>query len=147
LEYTASKHLSEGSLKASCRPTHINMMLSSHEQMRTIELPCAFNNYGLIGLHPCGDLGPLLLKHFVNSANVKFICLVGCCYMKLTSYGYPLSTYTKTLDSALTYPSREIACHAIEIYCDRLMKGDYKDLKVNYKFNFLCNLFEISLRQ
>lgn len=88
------------------------------------------NDHGLIGLHPCGDLGPLLLKYFVRCDGAKFICLVGCCYMKLSCEGYPMSQYVGQFDNKLSYPAREIACHAIEAYCDKLCKGDYNDLKV-----------------
>lgn len=114
------------------RPTHYNMTLSSHRQLLEMDLPGSVNVYGLVGLHPCGDLGPLLLKHFVNCKNVRFLCLVGCCYMKLTPEGYPMSKYVKSLNSGLSYPSREISCHAIEVYRDRLRQGNYEDLKVNH---------------
>lgn len=40
--------------------------------------------FGLIGLHPCGDLAPILLKFYSSRNEAKFICIVGCCYMKLT---------------------------------------------------------------
>lgn len=40
--------------------------------------------FGLIGLHPCGDLAPILLKLYSSRCEAKFICIVGCCYMKLT---------------------------------------------------------------
>lgn len=116
------------------RPVHFNVELSAHEQLNLLPLPNTMKNYGLIGLHPCGDLGPLLLKHFVNDDSVKFICVVGCCYMKLTNRGYPMSEYVKTLDYHLSYVSREIACHAIEVYVDRLRKGQFEDLKVKYPF-------------
>ncbi|XP_028170962.1 protein RRNAD1 [Ostrinia furnacalis] len=131
LEYTASKHLSIESMDNLKRPSHYNMTLSCHSQLLELKLPGSMNNYGLVGLHPCGDLGPLLLKHFIKCHSSKFICLVGCCFMKLTSEGYPMSEYVKGLDSGLSYPSREIACHAIEVYCDRLKKGDYEDLKIH----------------
>lgn len=112
------------------RPIHFNVQLSAHEQLDLLPLPNTMKNYGLIGLHPCGNLGPLLLNHFVNCEAVKFICVVGCCYMKLESRGYPMSEYVKTLDCRLSYVSREIACHAIECYVDRLRKGQFEDLKV-----------------
>ncbi|XP_013183905.1 methyltransferase-like protein 25B [Amyelois transitella] len=133
LEYTAKKHLDGESVAKLRQPSHFNITLSSINQLDQMPLPETMQHYGLVGLHPCGDLGPLLLKHFVNSKNVKFICVVGCCYMKLTcgSSGYPMSSYVATLDSGLSFVSREIACHAIEVYCERLIKGDYEDLKVH----------------
>ncbi|XP_047025222.1 methyltransferase-like protein 25B [Helicoverpa zea] len=135
LEYTVKKHLSAEAVSKLRRPLHLNMTLSNHDQLRNLPLPDCMHNYGLIGLHPCGDLGPLLLKHFINSENIKFICVVGCCFMKLScdgeNQGYPMSRYVKSLDSKLSYPSREIACHAIEVYCERLCKGNYEDLKIH----------------
>ncbi|KAL4716914.1 hypothetical protein ACJJTC_012725 [Scirpophaga incertulas] len=130
-EYTVSKILPKENMKKLLSPVHINTKLSCHQQLCQIELPGTMEMYGVVGLHPCGDLGPLLLKHFVNSECVRFICLVGCCYMKLTNYGYPMSSFTKRLDSSLSYASREIACHAIEVYCERLRNGNYEDLKVH----------------
>uniref|UniRef100_A0A2A4JAH1 Methyltransferase domain-containing protein n=1 Tax=Heliothis virescens TaxID=7102 RepID=A0A2A4JAH1_HELVI len=135
LEYTVKKYLSPEAINKLRRPLHFNLTLSSHQQLRDLPLPDCMQNYGLIGLHPCGDLGPLLLKHFINSENIKFICVVGCCFMKLScdgvDRGYPMSSYVRSLDSKLSYPSREIACHAIEVYCERLCKGNYEDLKIH----------------
>lgn len=112
-------------------PHHLNITLSCGSQLSTLPMPSTMTAYGLIGLHPCGDLGPILLKQFVDHTCVKFICVVGCCYMKLTDCGYPMSDYLAKMESALSYPSREIACHAIEVYCEKLRKGNYKDLKVH----------------
>jgi hypothetical protein len=40
----------------------------------------------LVGLHPCGDLGPTLLRTYHHSSRdeVAALVLVGCCYHKLT---------------------------------------------------------------
>ncbi|XP_049882839.1 methyltransferase-like protein 25B [Pectinophora gossypiella] len=131
LEYTASKHLSKGAMSKLRRPTHFNVTLSTTNQLDHLSLPESMKSYGLIGLHPCGDLGPLLLRHFLNSDKVKFISVVGCCFMKLTNAGYPMSDYLRSLEFNLSYASTEISCHAIEVYCDRLKKGTYEDLKVH----------------
>ena len=40
--------------------------------------------FGLVGLHPCGDLATTLLRIYSLHKEAKFICIVGCCYMKLT---------------------------------------------------------------
>lgn len=48
------------------------------------DLSEAETEFGLIGLHPCGDLAPILLKLYSSRNEAKFICIVGCCYMKLT---------------------------------------------------------------
>lgn len=116
-------------------PIHINTTLETDQPLK-LDLPDTMKCYGLIGLHPCGDLGPLLLKHFVDNPAVKFICVVGCCFMKLScgngGKGYPMSKYVKRLgrEGDLSYTSREIACHAIETYSERLLQGNYEDLKV-----------------
>ncbi|XP_059051006.1 methyltransferase-like protein 25B isoform X2 [Achroia grisella] len=135
LEYTAKKYLSTESAIKLRRPIHFDIILNNISQLDHLVLPDTMDNYGLIGLHPCGDLGPLLLKHFVSSNKVRFICVVGCCYMKLTcegaDRGYPMSKYLTGLDSGLSYASREISCHSIDTYCDRLKNGHYEDLKIH----------------
>lgn len=58
-------------MSALLRPTHCNITLSSIDQLQQVPLPHSVKNYGLIGLHPCGDLGPLLIKHFVDCDKVS----------------------------------------------------------------------------
>lgn len=105
---------------------------------------CDFS-FGIIGLHPCGDLGAILMKMFLACKQAKFLNFVGCCYMKLSTegslsqcapIGYPLSWFlhsqkNSAIDAQLSYASREIACHAIEIYSQRLLAGDYENLKIH----------------
>ncbi|XP_050073104.1 methyltransferase-like protein 25B [Anopheles maculipalpis] len=98
-------------------------------------------NFGLIGLHPCGDLAPSLLRLLLACQECRFVKLVCCCYMKLScensttngsfhEYGFPLSDFCRTAKLTLSYEAREIACHAIEQYRDKL-KVDYRELKVH----------------
>uniref|UniRef100_A0A336LK04 CSON009167 protein n=1 Tax=Culicoides sonorensis TaxID=179676 RepID=A0A336LK04_CULSO len=111
------------------------------------------SNIGLIGLHPCGDLAVLLLKSFLNSPEVKFILIVGCCYMKLTTestfsmegrptytktpeFSYPLSNFLKKLTQNqynLSYEALESATHAIEKYLNeiQLVKKETEFYKIN----------------
>ena len=42
------------------------------------------SDFGLIGLHTCGDLAATLLRFYAQQEDAKFICIVGCCYMKIT---------------------------------------------------------------
>ncbi|XP_019537357.3 methyltransferase-like protein 25B [Aedes albopictus] len=93
--------------------------------------------FGLVGLHPCGDLAVSLMKLFLSCPEAKFIKLVCCCYMKLTTakdkcsnYGFPLSAFCKQRELHLSYEAREIACHAIEQYYSKL-GSDYQELKVH----------------
>ena len=37
-------------------------------------------NYGLISLHSCGDLTPLMLKLFNNVNEIKYLVAFSCCY-------------------------------------------------------------------
>ena len=87
--------------------------------------------YIIIGLHTCGDLGATVMKAFRESDQIVGLVSLGCCYMKLSSHenassaetvGYPLSDYVRSLlpESSLSYEAREVACHSIEDYCQRL---------------------------
>uniref|UniRef100_A0A182QV05 Methyltransferase domain-containing protein n=1 Tax=Anopheles farauti TaxID=69004 RepID=A0A182QV05_9DIPT len=99
--------------------------------------------FGLIGLHPCGDLGPSLLRLFLACPECHFVKLVCCCYMKLTvvgmventptpnERGFPLSEFCRKANLSLSYEAREIACHAIEQYREKLLRADYLELKVH----------------
>lgn len=136
LEYSLRKHMTEQEFSKLCRPTHMNVTLGTEE----LELPGVGDSYGLVGLHPCGDLGPLLLRHFADNSRVKFVCVVGCCYMKLRCgagqgedlRGYPMSELVSNLrEHQLSYVSREIACHALDVYLERLERGEGRDLKVS----------------
>lgn len=42
------------------------------------------SGFGLVGLHPCGDLATTLLQCYAEADLAKFICVAGCCYFKLT---------------------------------------------------------------
>uniref|UniRef100_A0A182JPB4 Methyltranfer_dom domain-containing protein n=1 Tax=Anopheles christyi TaxID=43041 RepID=A0A182JPB4_9DIPT len=97
--------------------------------------------FGLIGLHPCGDLAPSLLRLFLACQECRFVKLVCCCYMKLSckesisktdakQYGFPLSDFCRRTDLTLSYEAREMACHAIEQYRDRL-RTNYHELKIH----------------
>lgn len=47
--------------------------------------------------------------------------------------GYPLSQYLLAhKNHLLTYTALEVACHAIEKYCDKLKNGNYEDLIVKW---------------
>lgn len=52
--------------------------------------------------------------------------------MKLSSKGYPLSKFLQNQkNSNLSYDAREISCHALENYSDRLIKLDYSYLRIH----------------
>ncbi|XP_071445460.1 methyltransferase-like protein 25B [Hetaerina americana] len=96
--------------------------------------------FGIVGLHPCGDLAPYLIRIFTDCPEAKFICIAGCCYMKLTpNIEFPMSA--KLMDDnavspwqrdfQLSYESREMACHAIEAYSRNLLSGITSSLKIH----------------
>ncbi|XP_064215579.1 methyltransferase-like protein 25B [Tribolium castaneum] len=92
--------------------------------------------FGIVGLHPCGDLGATLLKLYAQCPNAQFINIVGCCYMKLSTLpgptqGFPLSQFCKSRNYTLSYHSREIACHAIENYIEKLNRKECWRLKIH----------------
>lgn len=87
------------------------------------------SDFGVIGLHTCGDLGSALIKFYSQSEEAKALCSVACCHMRLTTF--PLSEYLSlylgqiTLDQGpLSYLSKELSCHAIETYVKRLKTNE-----------------------
>lgn len=122
--------------KVSDSPTHINLKLTKDITTSDFltKINCQQQDFGIIGLHPCGDLSPILIRHFVECSNAKFLNLVGCCFMKLSGEGFPMSLFLKSFDKEfhkLSYESREISCHAVETYKMRLESGDFEYLKVH----------------
>lgn len=98
--------------------------------------------FGIIGLHPCGDLASILTNFFLQCPEAKFLNLVGCCYFKITTacdrlnkneIGYPLSKYLSgaNIPAHLSFEAREIACHANEVYGMRLSDKNYENLRVH----------------
>ena len=87
----------------------------------------------LAGLHTCGDLSATMLRMFSLSPKIVGLVNVGCCYMKLTCasntelhpstpIGYPVSRAVMSLDGNwLSYEARELSCHALELYRDRVL--------------------------
>ncbi|XP_050316143.1 methyltransferase-like protein 25B [Anthonomus grandis grandis] len=92
--------------------------------------------FGIVGLHPCGNLGSTLLRLFNESKCIKFINIASCCYMKLTlnsneAAGYPLSNYFDSKQYHLDYLCCETACHAIEQYISKIRSDEYMSLKIH----------------
>ncbi|OXA41652.1 Protein RRNAD1 [Folsomia candida] len=66
-------------------PIHIcaRLELNKHEK----ELQLQDENFGIVGLHSCGNLGPVIIHNYVNSP-AKFALSVGCCWQKMDGNGY-----------------------------------------------------------
>ena len=47
---------------------------------------CHDQEFGLVGLHGCGDLGGIIVKNFVQNQQAKFLVFASCCYMKLKEW-------------------------------------------------------------
>eukprot|EP00116_Pleurobrachia_bachei_P005082 sb/3465344/ len=75
----------------------------------------------LLGLHPCGDLGPYMIKLFSNSPSCRGLVMVSCCYLHCTHQGYPISDHLKSKNHSLSLPIREQTCHNIEVYLQRIL--------------------------
>jgi hypothetical protein len=88
--------------------------------------------YCILGLHTCGDLGPVLIKMFAQDSKASVLHSVGCCYMKIEEH-FPMSQCVRELKTGwkLTYTNAELACHAVEMYTDRLREGEQDKLKVH----------------
>ncbi|KAB0802781.1 hypothetical protein PPYR_04967 [Photinus pyralis] len=64
-------------------------------------------NFGLVGLHTCGDLAAACIKMYNRNNNLKTLCNVSCCYNLLNeefesvnsksthSFGFPLSAHLR----------------------------------------------------
>lgn len=65
-------------------PIHIcaRLELNKHEK----ELQLQDENFGIVGLHSCGNLGPVIIHNYVNSP-AKFALSVGCCWQKMDGNG------------------------------------------------------------
>ncbi|XP_053951634.1 methyltransferase-like protein 25B isoform X1 [Anastrepha ludens] len=149
-ELFAEKHLPPMKRANLRRPEHVTLCLTSDMQpeqflsiiAESLQRTDTNFQFGIIGLHPCGDLAVILMRMFINSPQARFLNFASCCYMKLSTaetqsnaqlHGYPLSRYMRQRAKLahLSYEAREISCHAMEMYCDRLAKGDYEHLKVH----------------
>ncbi|XP_031634471.1 protein RRNAD1 [Contarinia nasturtii] len=135
------------------RPVHLNICLNRDTSFKDLvaaikkSFGIAVNEtfkFGIIGLHPCGDLASILTNFYLQSSEAKFLNLVGCCYFKIQNLsnstnirnkGYPLSEYLNRHfdpnDYHLSFVAREISCHAIEVYANRLSDKNYDNLRVH----------------
>jgi len=142
LEFTVDKMLKRGdtTLQLPRAPVHVtchiapDMNLDKFHQLLankfSIRNPDELK-YGILGLHTCGDLGPVLIKMFTQDTDAVMLNSVGCCYMKIHEH-FPMSCFTKERPwHQLSYTSNELACHALEMYTDRLRKEQEDKLKVH----------------
>jgi len=142
LEFTVDKMLKRGdtTLQLPRAPVHVtchiapDMNLDKFHQLLankfSIRNPDELK-YGILGLHTCGDLGPVLIKMFTQDTDAVMLNSVGCCYMKINEH-FPMSCFTKERPwHQLSYTSNELACHALEMYTDRLRKEQEDKLKVH----------------
>lgn len=142
------------------KPLHTNRRIE--ETLSSADFLCAVktafgsneNNFqfGIVGLHPCGNLGSTLLRLYSESSEAQFINIVSCCYMKLsldptTHCGFPLSAFCKQTDFQLDYLSCETACHAIENYVEKIKITGCQHLKIHsFRAALECLLAKNNLR-
>ncbi|XP_044739703.1 methyltransferase-like protein 25 [Chrysoperla carnea] len=94
------------------------------------------DRFALVGLHTCGQLACDSLDLFVNDANCKFLCNVGCCYHLLKTF--PMSDYVKNQNFNLDRNARMIASQSI----DRTVNQQ----KINNQSLFYRGLFQVFLQ-
>ncbi|KAK3098386.1 hypothetical protein FSP39_019000 [Pinctada imbricata] len=126
-------------------PTKIQMDGSSYVQGK---------EFILTGLHACGDLTTTMLRVFSSCPEIVGIASVACCYMKLTDkstlsgkdFGYPMSQYLLRShpDHSLSYEAREMACHFVDSYTERLRENKQSSLKLHcYRAMLQCIIHHI----
>ena len=59
---------------------HVNKFLQAGDRISHNE------EFGLVGLHGCGDLGGIIVQNFVQNPQAKFIAFASCCYMKIKDW-------------------------------------------------------------
>lgn len=79
-------------------PRHVTLSLSPDttnlKKLLDSQMDECISEFGLVGLHTCGDLGPTLIRNFVLVPEIRFILAIGCCYMKMNIDPYlPLFNY------------------------------------------------------
>eukprot|EP00095_Tigriopus_kingsejongensis_P000323 snap_masked-scaffold292_size219010-processed-gene-1.16 protein:Tk00323 transcript:snap_masked-scaffold292_size219010-processed-gene-1.16-mRNA-1 annotation:"nhl repeat-containing protein 2" len=145
LEKKSNANLKEFQLE---RPSHVTFRLEPQMRVAKLEEKLLdelsdlnhpkepFLRYGVMGLHTCGDLGPLTIKLFVDSPSCEFLQSVGCCYMKLDQC-YPLSRFlSEQPRSQFSYVNQELSCHALEMYIGKLEDEASTKLKTHcYRAN------------
>ncbi|CAH1400741.1 unnamed protein product [Nezara viridula] len=73
--------------------------------------------YGLIGLHTCGNLSPICLRQFLYNNNAPFLVNIGCCYHLLEEGNdhestFPMSNYLKQSNFVLGRNARMLSLQA-----------------------------------
>ncbi len=111
-------------------PKHLTFRLEPEMDPTLLEdaLKLDEAGFGIVGLHTCGDLAPIAIRLFAESSKAKFIASVGCCYMKAEKM-FPMSEFLQDRD--LSFVARELSCHAIESYVERLTQDADNKLKVH----------------
>jgi len=142
LEFTVSKMFNRGdtTLQLPRPPVHVtshiapDMNLDNFHQILSNKFSISSPDqlkYGIVGLHTCGDLGPVLIRMFTQDPGAVMLNSIGCCYMKIKEH-FPMSGFVQGQEwSNLTYTSNELACHALEMYTERLRKEQEDKLKVH----------------
>ena len=128
-------------VKSDNPPRHVTFRLEADMDIGLLESRLASHfgdaegdGFGVVGLHTCGDLGALLVKLFAESERAAYLQSVPCCYM-IGGTLFPMSQHVRSAPwHSLSFSARELACHAIETYVERLLTDDqdvFDKLKVS----------------
>ena len=108
------------------------------------------SEFGIVGLHTCGDLGSALVKFYAECDEAKILSSVACCHMRLTPT-FPMSRFMTSVlssnqfhrDQMFSYLSKELSCHAFETYAKRLRAEEERSkLKDTFKHSSTSENFD-----
>ncbi|KPM02491.1 RRNAD1-like protein [Sarcoptes scabiei] len=86
------------------------------------------------GLHACGSLSNWILEEFARNSNSNCLILACCCYMRKELGPFPMSDCLKRKKDnkfLLTLEARELACHAVEKFLDKIIGNDLDSLRIH----------------
>ncbi|CAD5120496.1 DgyrCDS9062 [Dimorphilus gyrociliatus] len=106
--------------------TTINQKDKNHQLLKNLDQNEQLDKkFTFITLHGCGNLIPTILRLYSNCTSAVGLVNVSCCYMKMDELtSFPLSSFLRSKsDSNLSWEAKELACHFIDSYMEKLMEN------------------------
>ncbi|UXI16072.1 hypothetical protein NH340_JMT02015 [Sarcoptes scabiei] len=123
------KDLSDGEM-----PRKVKCFLESTDRIEKIFDVKTPKSYLFLGLHACGSLSNWILEEFARNSNSNCLILACCCYMRKELGPFPMSDCLKRKKDnkfLLTLEARELACHAVEKFLDKIIGNDLDSLRIH----------------
>lgn len=89
----------------------------------------SLHNTVMIGLHPCGDLGSNVCRHFLKTES-QGLLLVSCCWQALTTSGFPLSAAIRSRGMAANKVSLLLATQPLDMWSTASTAGHKSSAKI-----------------